>query len=870
MADETVEIKITGDSSDLVAAMNDVAKRVELLIDALSGTAQKFGEVGKGSEKAMGKVKKATDKAKKSIDQASEATEEYTKKTKMLGLEVGANRKNLEAVSDRMGRVDSSMQALATMSDHLSGSLAKTGKFMAENARLAGDAAAGMEQVILAATQAPGVFAIVTASVMALGAAYHFIQKPYEETIEKNEKLGKSWDRLGKKIAKQGKRIRDYKDQLKLLTGEEKEYDQQLRENIDALKSSEKQQKRAIDTLFREMKALDKSTEGRKEAERIREIGLKRLERSVDIERKLIQQLYEHTKAQHEAAEADKKRNSFLEKREIQAASWNDAMERQIQLGRDVVTSAADGAGAFKIYVKEMNKHERAADGSAGAMEKVAGMFKHSEREINLAAHSFVNAEKAANKSGTTTEKATKRAKDAIDLLNISARERLGIEEDLLVIAERGSSVYGAINKSTGETLNLYQVLNAALSAAVRRRQEEIAEQERINAASRAWVRERNSVLESLEAENAVIDATLKGPMQELQQSYQAQIDGLDKVIAKYQKSAENSKRSAAVIEAAEQKKELLTRVLAVETTELLDRENKQRENDRISSINEIEKAIRDIENISMGRVAETHKEKMKALEDFKQNQLDTLEELRKAAIKLGADEVEINRLVADEKSQIDAEYFQKRSDLEDQQSDAIKQKRLEDIQHFSDASSTLLQGTSDVLMAISQNVDDLTAEQKKKMFYLSQAAAIGEVAISGIVAIANIWEEHAANPVLAGALSAGMAGITAAQMSMLASEKPSFDIGGVIKGGVMAESPDQIGVNVLPGESVLNRAATERIGEQGVNALNSGGNMGQEIIVVPAYRHFDRFIKDEYRKGGAFRGFFNDAREYPVGQRSY
>ena len=85
-----------------------------------------------------------------------------------------------------------------------------------------------------------------------------------------------------------------------------------------------------------------------------------------------------------------------------------------------------------------------------------------------------------------------------------------------------------------------------------------------------------------------------------------------------------------------------------------------------------------------------------------------------------------------------------------------------------------------------------------------------------------------------------------------------------------MAKSADQVGVNVLPGESVLNRSATERLGESGVNALNSGRGMGQEIIVVPAYRHFDRFIKDEYRKGGAFRKFFNDAREYPVGQRSY
>ena len=90
------------------------------------------------------------------------------------------------------------------------------------------------------------------------------------------------------------------------------------------------------------------------------------------------------------------------------------------------------------------------------------------------------------------------------------------------------------------------------------------------------------------------------------------------------------------------------------------------------------------------------------------------------------------------------------------------------------------------------------------------------------------------------------------------------------MRGGVMSDSRDQVSAKLLPGESVLNRRATEVLGEQGVNALNSGGSASSEVVVVPAYKHFNRFIKDENRRGGEFRRLLTKQREFPVGRRGY
>ena len=85
MANDTVEIKITGDSSDLAAAMKDVADRIELLHDALAGTAGKFEEVGKYAKKAMGDAKKAVEGASQPVEELEKEMGKLAQKFVVVG-----------------------------------------------------------------------------------------------------------------------------------------------------------------------------------------------------------------------------------------------------------------------------------------------------------------------------------------------------------------------------------------------------------------------------------------------------------------------------------------------------------------------------------------------------------------------------------------------------------------------------------------------------------------------------------------------------------------------------------------------------------------------------------------------------------------
>ena len=159
------------------------------------------------------------------------------------------------------------------------------------------------------------------------------------------------------------------------------------------------------------------------------------------------------------------------------------------------------------------------------------------------------------------------------------------------------------------------------------------------------------------------------------------------------------------------------------------------------------------------------------------------------------------------------------------------------------------------------------SVEERKRLFNIQKGASIADATINGAVAVTRALAELGP---IAGAVAAGaIAATTAAQISLIAGEEPAFDVGGMVRGGVMSSSDDQMSARVLPGEAILNRSAAEGLGEAGVNALNRGSGLGG-VTVVPAYRHFDRFIRDEYRKGGAFRRIVTRERDYPVGQRRY
>ena len=141
---ENIEIAIGADSSGLVDALGKVEVNLKSLEGALGGLSGDFEQAGKEAEKAMKDTEKSTDKAADSVKSL----------TKFMDKHGDA----LDSVADQAGRADSALSGFASVIDHVSPE-------MAEMTRLAADVAGGIEQMILALRQAPGMVIAVASSV---------------------------------------------------------------------------------------------------------------------------------------------------------------------------------------------------------------------------------------------------------------------------------------------------------------------------------------------------------------------------------------------------------------------------------------------------------------------------------------------------------------------------------------------------------------------------------------------------------------------------------------------------------------------------------------------------------------------------------
>ena len=187
-------------------------------------------------------------------------------------------------------------------------------------------------------------------------------------------------------------------------------------------------------------------------------------------------------------------------------------------------------------------------------------------------------------------------------------------------------------------------------------------------------------------------------------------------------------------------------------------------------------------------------------------------------------------------------------------------------------ATSELFSTAADFMMDKAESRSAHNRQLAMREFKISKAIASSEAIINAAGAITEIWDAHAENPILAGALTAISAAVTGAQIAKIAAQEPSFDVGGIIApaSGGMARTPDQVQIRALPGEAVLNRQAVDSLGAGGVDRLNSGAAAPVVVRPVSTFKHFDRFTKAEFRRSGYFRSLFDQDREFAPGQRSY
>jgi len=198
-------------------------------------------------------------------------------------------------------------------------------------------------------------------------------------------------------------------------------------------------------------------------------------------------------------------------------------------------------------------------------------------------------------------------------------------------------------------------------------------------------------------------------------------------------------------------------------------------------------------------------------------------------------------------------------------------EQKLADIERMNqtvDTAVALTGAAFEVTSMMEKHMGEASSREAKRFFRIRQAAAVTDILMTTQQAIMRALADL--GPLAGAAAGIAIGATSAAKIGMVMAEKPpAFDVGGMIRGGILSSTPDQMTASVLPGEAILNRSATERLGESGVNALNRGGSTGG-VVVVPAYRHFDRFITNEYKKGGSFRRIVDQERQFPVGQRRY
>ena len=142
--------------------------------------------------------------------------------------------------------------------------------------------------------------------------------------------------------------------------------------------------------------------------------------------------------------------------------------------------------------------------------------------------------------------------------------------------------------------------------------------------------------------------------------------------------------------------------------------------------------------------------------------------------------------------------------------------------------------------LAKMSNLERQAFEQDKKqqmsLFRFRKGMAIADIAMSTAEAVASAQKLIAPFNAIKTAIAIATG---AAQTAVVMGQKPpSFHMGGMAN--------DEMGARVLQGEAVLDRATVQRIGgEEGVQQLQQGGGMDNQVVVIQPFRHFGRFARE-------------------------
>lgn len=212
--------------------------------------------------------------------------------------------------------------------------------------------------------------------------------------------------------------------------------------------------------------------------------------------------------------------------------------------------------------------------------------------------------------------------------------------------------------------------------------------------------------------------------------------------------------------------------------------------------------------------------------------------------------ETQLNQ-VGKTRFELNEQLIRQQEELTEHQEELAKGEWLKSLHEGLGAASSLATAFGDAfgasidfIIGENENLSESQREVLMNLFNAQKAAAAGSIVISTAAAIMKALEELGP---IAGAVSSAAIAITGGvQLATVLAQPPPFHTGGIVPSNGM--------VNALGGEAFLNRETTSRLGQEGVNALNSGeGLAGGAIQIQNVYGHrvFDRFVIDNISKGG-------------------
>ena len=808
--------------------------------------------------KAIGQAVDMTEK----LATAAGVTEQQFESLKQKAMELGGR---VDDFADQLGRADASMSAMAGAIQHMNPE-------MAEAARLMGDAMGAAEGLILAAAQAPVAFTASAIAAGLLSVALADVNEEMERNQKEAERQEKLLARVNKVADKRAAIENRLTDAIERQRGTTDEATRAWQENEKAIAAAigEAEQLAKLGKTHR-LHSLAVSTEEWGKQQRALNDELLRFSKIAqqnerDQEAQALQYEVLKVATKSRIADLDRLASTFKEAgntihaAELQASS--DMFARQA-LVDEVVTKDRERQRLLRENAEDTLKEAGANTQAGKAAEKLLASttMLHQAYEYKV-----IDAERVA--------KSLKKQTDAEWGLYNAHGTAIDQTKNYAAVSSRfrdyqETGVY-LQNLETGAVLEYSDAIElkrkltkkAAEDSVTAAAEAAAAAEDELDAKLDAMLKEVNGISEASAAKIKAIEDEKKSGEELLADVLAAENQRLD-VIEESLKEEERLTDEAAQ-QIAQARTAAVSAYFAGEAALEEDRDRQLRANQEQQRQIEREALQERLEGISEKANQEEQaliKSKMSAVElhELERNlQLSELDMLRDTLRARG-------ELTLEAEQELAHARFLIQTGADEKIADARAEAMDRSFQEIKAATGDAFVAITDLMSDQMDKIADKDRDRALRLFRIQKGLRASEAVLNGLVATMTILKDEGLTP--ASALKVAAVGVTTAvTVAKIKGEEPSFHLGGVRP----MSDPGEFRARVLPGEAVLNRRATEALGDTGVEALNTGGAPSVQVVPIPVYKHFDRFIRDENKRGGRFSNIVQAQSDRALGQRGY